>query len=84
MKDQYYVQQYVLSKMRQGDYRLWSGITIFCRVPHPAAQRTRVEDGAPGSLLRVGKVFSVFMSMDKMIGGDFERDLASMKSAAER
>jgi hypothetical protein len=31
----------------------------------------------------VGKAFSLFMDMDKMIGGDFERGLASMKTLAE-
>jgi hypothetical protein len=27
---------------------------------------------------------SVFITMDKMIGGDFERGLAALKAAAER
>jgi uncharacterized protein YndB with AHSA1/START domain len=31
----------------------------------------------------VGKVFSVFMPMDKMVGKDFETGLANMKRAAE-
>jgi hypothetical protein len=30
------------------------------------------------------KVMSVFITMDKMIGGDFERGLAALKAAAER
>ena len=29
------------------------------------------------------KIFGVFMSMDKMVGGDFERGLASMKGIVE-
>ena len=30
-----------------------------------------------------GKAFSLFLDMDKMIGGDFERGLASLKAVAE-
>ena len=30
-----------------------------------------------------GKIMSVFINMDKMIGGDFDKGLASLKSAAE-
>jgi len=31
----------------------------------------------------IGKVFGVFMNMDKMIGGDFETGLAGLKSVSE-
>jgi hypothetical protein len=31
----------------------------------------------------VGRVMGLFMSMDRMIGGDFERGLAQLKAAAE-
>lgn len=31
----------------------------------------------------MGKAFSLFMNMDKSVGGDFERGLAAMKTAAE-
>ncbi|MGH7348710.1 MAG: hypothetical protein ACREI6_01745 [Candidatus Rokuibacteriota bacterium] len=31
----------------------------------------------------VGKVMSVFMNMDRMIGGEFEKGLASLESIAE-
>jgi polyketide cyclase/dehydrase/lipid transport protein len=31
----------------------------------------------------LGKAFSLFLDMDKMIGGDFERGLASLKALAE-
>lgn len=31
----------------------------------------------------VSKAFSLFMNMDKLVGGDFERGLAAMKAAAE-
>ncbi len=32
----------------------------------------------------IAKAFCMFMNMDKMIGGDFEKGLAAMKAAAER
>ena len=31
----------------------------------------------------MGKAFGLFMKMDKMVGGDFEKGLAQMKSVAE-
>jgi hypothetical protein len=31
----------------------------------------------------VSKAFSLCMDMDKMVGGDFEKGLAQMKSASE-
>jgi hypothetical protein len=31
----------------------------------------------------VGKAFGLFMNMDKMVGGDFEKGLASLKTIAE-
>jgi len=30
------------------------------------------------------KLFSVFVDMDKMVGGDFERGLAQLKAASEK
>ena len=30
----------------------------------------------------IGKVFGLFMNMDKMVGGDFEKGLASLGAAA--
>jgi hypothetical protein len=37
-------------------------------------------DGHNGFL---GKLFHLVMNMDKMVGGDFERGLAALKSVAE-
>ena len=31
----------------------------------------------------MGKLFSLFMDMDKTVGGDFERGLAALKAQAE-
>ncbi|WP_204305557.1 hypothetical protein, partial [Enterobacter ludwigii] len=36
-----------------------------------------------GQNLFIGKVMSLFIDMDKMIGKDFEAGLADMKAAAE-
>lgn len=32
----------------------------------------------------VGKLMCLFMDMDKMVGGDFERGLASIKAIVEK
>ena len=48
------------------------------------------EDGSPVNRMQiiidnnfVGKAFGLIMNMDKMVGGDFEKGLAQMKSIAE-
>ncbi len=49
----------------------------------PSGGATDVTWAMYGPNLFMGKVMSVFMSMDKMIGKDFEAGLANMKKAAE-
>jgi Polyketide cyclase / dehydrase and lipid transport len=49
----------------------------------PAGDGTKVTWAMDGENNFVGKAFSMFMDMDKMVGGDFERGLASMKTLAE-
>jgi uncharacterized protein YndB with AHSA1/START domain len=49
----------------------------------PDGAGTKVTWSMDGNNNFVGKLFSVFMDMDKMVGGDFERGLASMKTIAE-
>ena len=46
--------------------------------------QTRADWSMKGEHNFMGKVMSVFMSMDKMVGRDFERGLANLKSAAEK
>lgn len=46
----------------------------------PATQVTWTMDGDNDFL---GKLFCLFMDMDKMVGGDFERGLASLRSVTE-
>jgi len=49
----------------------------------PAPEGTKVTWAMDGENNFVGKAFSMFMDMDKMVGADFERGLASMKTLAE-
>jgi hypothetical protein len=49
----------------------------------PAAEGTEVTWSMDGKLGFVGKAVSVVSSMDRMVGPDFERGLASLKGVAE-
>jgi len=50
----------------------------------PQGDSTNVTWAMSGPNLFMGKVMSVFISMDKMVGKDFEAGLANMKSLAEK
>ena len=45
--------------------------------------QTSVKWTMDGDNTFMGKAFSLFMNMDKMVGGDFEKGLAQMKAVAE-
>jgi hypothetical protein len=49
----------------------------------PDGNQTAVTWSMSGRKVFIMKVFGLFMNMDKMIGGDFEKGLASMKSVVE-
>ena len=49
----------------------------------PAGQGTTVTWSMSGDKNYVSKVMCMFLSMDKMIGGDFETGLANLKALAE-
>lgn len=49
----------------------------------PSGSGTKVTWVMEGRNDFIGKAFSLFMDMDKMIGKDFEKGLASMKGIAE-
>jgi hypothetical protein len=49
----------------------------------PAGAGTKVTWAMDGNNTFIGKAMSLFVSMDKMIGGDFERGLSALKSVAE-
>jgi len=50
----------------------------------PAANGTQVTWSMTGENKGIGKVFALFMNMDRMVGGDFEKGLASLAAAAQR
>lgn len=50
----------------------------------PVGAATNVIWTMTGPTPFVAKIFHVFVDMDRMVGGDFEAGLASMKAAAER
>jgi hypothetical protein len=50
----------------------------------PNGSSTNVTWAMSGPLTYPGKVMTVFASMDKLIGSDFETGLANMKAAAEK
>jgi hypothetical protein len=47
----------------------------------PDGSGTRVTWTMTGENTGLGKVFALFMNMDKMVGGDFEKGLASLAAA---
>lgn len=49
----------------------------------PQGDKTAVKWKMTGENNFMAKAFSLFMNMDKMVGGDFEKGLAQMKSVAE-
>jgi len=55
--------------------------TRFALVPEGAG--TRVTWSMTGHNGFVARAFTLFMDMDKMVGGDFERGLASLQGVAE-
>jgi uncharacterized protein YndB with AHSA1/START domain len=50
----------------------------------PSSRSTNVTWVMSGPLTYPGKVMTVFVSMDKLIGSDFETGLANMKAVAEK
>jgi hypothetical protein len=50
----------------------------------PQGNQTAVTWTMDGDNNFIGKAFCLFMNMDKMVGGDFEKGLAQMKTTAEK
>ena len=50
----------------------------------PQGNQTAATWAMDGDNNFVGKAFCLFMNMDKMVGGDFEKGLAQMKTIAEK
>ena len=53
--------------------------TIFTLVPEGGG--TRVTWTMTGESKGIGRVFMLFMNMDKMVGGDFEKGLVQLETA---
>jgi len=49
----------------------------------PWGTSTKVTWAMDGNVPFIGKIFHLFMNMDKMVGGQFEKGLADLKAAAE-
>jgi hypothetical protein len=49
----------------------------------PEGDKTNVTWNMRGKKDFVSKIFCLFMNMDKMVGGDFEKGLASLKQVVE-
>lgn len=56
--------------------------TSFTFVPENGG--TRVTWTMTGENKGIGRIFALFMSMDKLVGGDFEKGLASLSAAATK
>lgn len=50
----------------------------------PAGNGTQVTWTMTGENTGLGKIFALFMNMDKMVGADFDKGLASLAAAAQR
>ncbi len=61
----------------------WAGISDTTFALTPSGQSTMVVWTMTGKNNFMGKAFSMFMNMDKMIGGDFEHGLAKLKEVSE-
>jgi uncharacterized protein YndB with AHSA1/START domain len=61
----------------------WNATNIATFTFVPEANGTKVTWAMDGQKNFALKAFSLFMNMDRMLGSDFERGLAAMKTAAE-
>ncbi len=58
-------------------------LTVFTFTPVPPAGGTQVTWTMTGENGFMGKGFALFMDMDKLVGADFERGLAALKTVSE-
>ena len=64
-------------------YKPMAGVSQATFTFQPAGGQTRVTWSMTGVNNYVGKIFCLFMNMDKMVGGQFAEGLASLKANAE-
>jgi uncharacterized protein YndB with AHSA1/START domain len=68
----------IIDAPRMRVFQAWAEFTFT-----PQGDRTAVTWSMSGTQNFMAKAFCMFMSMDKMVGGEFEKGLAQMKSVAE-
>ena len=72
-----------LIKIKLEFIKPWSATNATDFAFKPQGNQTAVTWTMDGDNNFMGKAFGLFMNMDKMVGGDFEKGLAQMKSVAE-
>jgi len=72
-----------LIKIKLEFLKPWAATNVTDFTFTPQGNQTAVTWTMSGENNFVGKAFSLFMNMDKMIGNDFEKGLAQMKNVAE-
>ena len=72
-----------LIKIKLEFIKPWSATNATNFAFKPQGNQTAVTWTMDGDNNFMGKAFGLFMNMDKMVGGDFEKGLAQLKSVAE-
>jgi len=72
-----------LVKIKLEFIKPWTATNATDFVFTPQGNQTSVKWTMDGDNTFMGKAFGLFMNMDKMVGGDFEKGLAQMKAVAE-
>ena len=72
-----------LVKIKLEFIKPWTATNLTDFIFAPQGNQTSVKWTMDGDNTFMGKAFGLFMSMDKMVGGDFEKGLAQMKAVAE-
>ena len=72
-----------LIKIKLEFIKPWSATNATNFTFKPQGNQTAVTWTMDGDNNFMGKAFGLFMNLDKMVGGDFEKGLAQMKSVAE-
>ena len=72
-----------LVKIKLEFIKPWTATNLTDFIFAPQGNQTSVKWTMDGDNTFMGKAFGLFMNMDKMVGGDFEKGLAQMKAVAE-
>ena len=72
-----------LVKIKLEFIKPWTATNLTDFIFAPQGNQTSVKWTMDGDNTFMGKAFGLFMNMDKMVGGDFEKGLAQMKAVTE-